>query len=220
MEEIPGWEHLARPFWSLSTWRGPRLGKAGRGQWSEAPSTRSVTSAIYYFDDIAFRSYYFDITFDNLPSGNITSDHLTAFGLSLPWLSMKVVCSSLSNANRASCHLKIHKLFCFSHIYFLQCQTHFQKQVMSDCAEVFTWSKVTLGSWDFPVGKSSTTRWGSPAMFTKLYSPLLVSNWHFCSRVFDHLVPKQRASPAQATERGTSGTVMSSCSLWNFLFFQ
>ena len=42
----------------------------------------------------------------------------------------------------------------------------------------------------------------------------------FYNHLSDHLVPKQRASPAQATERGTSGTVMSSCSLWNFLFFQ
>ena len=52
---------------------------------------------------------------------------------------------------------------------------------MSDWAEVNTWSKVTLGSWDFPVGKSSTTLCGSPAMFTKLYSPLFISNVNFNS---------------------------------------
>ena len=39
-------------------------------------------------------------------------------------------------------------------------------------ANYTTCSRVTLGSWDFPVGKSSTTLCGSPAMFTRLYSPL------------------------------------------------
>ena len=45
---------------------------------------------------------------------NFTSDHLTAFGFSLPWLSMKVVCSSLSNANLASCRFEIHVHFSLS----------------------------------------------------------------------------------------------------------
>ena len=41
-------------------------------------------------------------------------------------------------------------------------------------ANYTTCSRVTLGSWDFPVGKSSTTLCGSPAMFTRLYSPLQI----------------------------------------------